>query len=71
MTLRAEFDVPLTVLYMWCPYRSRCTEQNRTLRKSGLTESVNKKGQMLSYRRDVADTAKIGSEMFTSKMSVR
>ena len=71
MTLRAGFDVPLIVLYIWCPYRLRCTEQNRTLRKSGLTDSVNKNGKIFSYRRDNIDIAKHGSEMVTSKMNVR
>ena len=73
MTLRAGFDVPLIVLNIrvWSAYRLRCTEQNTTLKKSGLTESVNEKGIMLPHIRDILDTAKHGSEMITSKMNVK
>ena len=67
MTIRAGFDVPFIVLNIWL----RCTERDRTLRKSGLTESVNLKGKMLHHRRDIIDVAKHGSEMVTSKMIVR
>jgi hypothetical protein len=33
------------------------------------SESVNKKGKIVPYRRDIIDIAKHGSEMVTSKMN--
>ena len=70
MTFRAGFDIPLIVSHIWSPCSLRCNEQNTTLGKSGLTESLNGKGNMLPHRCEIFNIAKHGSEMVISKKNV-